>query len=224
MKVSRVFLVTCGSLLLLSHGLSPRGGSVAVAGRAVPTTCSYSSWVWDTRARQSVNHARVQKPYAQLTAEEKDPHSSCTVCEEDQEAIELEGRPPIYICKDYAGAVRQIMNTLMVAGFPIRSIEAYRPGRSKGPVDARGLRTQFSNHSFGTAIDFNSEINGLYTDCFAFGPGCHLLRGGAWQPGQPGTVTKDSVIYKSFMQIGWKWGGELVGRQKDFMHFSLNGD
>jgi hypothetical protein len=189
-----------------------------------PTTCSYSTWVWDTRTKQSVNHQRVTKPYSQLTAEEKDPHSRCTVCEEDQEEIPVTGLAPIRVCKDYAGAVRQVMNTLMVAGFPIRTIEAYRVGRSKGVADKNGLRTQFSNHSFGTAVDINPELNGLYTDCIAFGPGCHVLRGGPWNPAQPGTITKDSPVYRAFTQIGWKWGGELVGRQKDFMHFSLVGD
>lgn len=192
--------------------------------RPTPSTCSYSTWVWDTRSKQSVNHQRVTKPYSQVTAEEKDPHSQCTVCEEDQEAIPVTGLAPIYICKDYAPAVRQVMNSLMVAGFPIRTIEGYRVGRSKGPADAKGLRTQFSNHSFGTAIDINPEVNGLYTDCLTFGPGCHVLRGGTWRPGQPGSITKDSVVYHAFLQVGWKWGGELVGRQKDFMHFSLVGD
>jgi len=216
----RLLFSLCSLLLFLPL----RARSDAPAAGRLPTTCSYSTWAWDTRTRQSVNHIRVSKPYAQLTAEEKDPHSSCTVCEEDQEQLHVDGAAPIYVCKVYAEAVRQVLNTLKVAGFPIRSLEAYRVGRSKGPTDKQGRRTQLSNHSFGTAIDINAELNGLYTDCFAFGPGCHLLRGGAWHPGQPGSITRDSVVYRAFSQAGWKWGGELFGRQKDYMHFSLAGD
>jgi hypothetical protein len=187
-------------------------------------TCTYSTWAWDTRTKQSVNRQRVTKPYYQVTAEERAPQTNCTVCEEDQEAMQIEGYPLIYICKDHAEGVRRALNTIRASGFPIRSLEGYRVGRSKGPVDANGLRTQFSNHSFGTAIDINAETNGLYTECFEFGPQCQLLRGGPWRPGQPGTVTQDSVVYRAFRQTGWKWGGELAGRQKDFMHFSLRGD
>ena len=49
----------------------------------------------------------------------------------------------------------------------------------------------------------------------------------AWNvsvPEQPGAITLESVVYEAFRNIGWKWGGELAGRQKDFMHFSLSGD
>lgn len=220
-RPSRTLLLgICSPLILLPQ----RTGGVAAVASPTPTTCSYSTWAWDTRARQSVNYQRVSKPYYQITAEERDPHSKCTVCEEDQEPIQLAGIPAIYVCKDYAQAARRVLNNLVFSGFPIRSLEGYRVGRSKGPVDPKGLRTQFSNHSFGTAIDVNAEQNGLYTDCFAFGPGCHLLRGGPWRPGEPGTITRDSAAYRSFLQAGWKWGGELVGRQKDFMHFSLSGD
>ena len=187
-------------------------------------TCSYSTWVWDTKTKRSVNHARIVKPYYQVTPEERAQQTNCTVCEEDQEAIQVEGHPPIYICRDYAEAIRRALNSIRAAGFPIRSLEGYRVGRSKGPADKNGLRTQFSNHSYGTALDINAEQNGLYTDCFEFSAKCQLLRGGPWRPEQPGTLTKDSVVYRAFRQAGWKWGGELVGRQKDFMHLSLLGD
>lgn len=213
------------TVALASFGLVPSSAQrVSAPAVQAAGTCTYSTWTWDTRTKQSVNRQRVTKPYHQVTAEERAPQTNCTVCEEDQEAIQIEGYPLIYICKDYAEGVRRALNTIRASGFMIRNLEGYRVGRSKGPVDANGLRTQFSNHSFGTAIDINAEINGLYTECFAFGPQCQLLRGGPWSPGQPGTITNDSVVYRAFRQTGWKWGGELVGRQKDFMHFSLLGD
>jgi hypothetical protein len=187
-------------------------------------TCTYATWVWNTRTKQSAEHRLVAKPFSDLTAAEKDPHSDCTVCREDQVEIVIEGLPPFQVCRHFESQVRQIMAEIQQSGFPIRSIVAYRVGLTKGPVDRRGRRTQFSHHSFGTAIDINSESNGLYTNCFQFGPGCRRMLGGVWKPGNPGTVTKDSSAYQAFLRAGWKWGGELDGRQKDFMHFSLSGD
>ncbi len=187
-------------------------------------TCTYSTWVWNTRTKRSEGHRKVAKPYSDLVPVEKDPHSECTVCEEDQGTLTLPGLSPFQICKHYTEVVRQTLEKIQTSGFPIQSVSAYRPGLTKGPVDPRGRRTQFSNHSFGTAIDINSEINGLYTNCYEFNPQCRLLRGGPWRPGRPGTVTQDSIAYRAFREAGWKWGGELVGRQKDFMHFSLSGD
>ena len=150
--------------------------------------------------------------------------SSCTVCEEDQATIRVGKIPPFRICNLFAAEVRQALERALDAGFPIDEIVGYRVGKSKGPVDDAGLRTQFSNHSFGIALDINPRLNGLYTSCFRFGPACRLLRGGEWRPDVPGTVTRDSSVYAAFRGIGWKWAGELAGRQKDFMHFSLSGD
>lgn len=186
--------------------------------------CHYHTWVWDTRARRSVGHRRVATRKSQLGPEALHAATGCTVCREDQAWITLEGLPPFAVCRSLAADVRRALRQAVEAGFPILEVSAYRVGMSKGPVDANGLRTQFSNHSFGIALDVNASRNGLYTRCTVFGPRCTLLRGGPWRPGVPGTVTQDSAIYRAFRDIGWKWGGELPGRQKDFMHFSLSGD
>lgn len=187
-------------------------------------TCTYSTWAWNTRTKRSEGHRKVTKSYSELSDAERDPHSDCTVCEEDQTPIAIDGISQFQICRHYADVVRRTLQTIQASGFPIQSISAYRVGLSKGPIDKKGHRTQFSHHSFGTAIDINAEINGLYTNCYEFNGGCRLLRGGPWRPGRPGTVTQDSIAYRAFREAGWKWGGELVGRQKDFMHFSLSGD
>jgi hypothetical protein len=187
-------------------------------------SCTYTTWNWNTRTRSSQDHRRVRKAYADLTPEEKDPYSACTVCEEDQITLTLAPLPPFQICKYYARDVEKAFRQMKDAGFVLTKVSAYRVGKSKGSVDRDGVRTQFSHHSFGTAVDINSEKNGLYTDCGEFGPQCRLLRGGVWHPGVPGTVTKGSVAYRAFQSIGWKWGGEMTSRQKDFMHFSLTGD
>ncbi len=187
-------------------------------------TCSYSTWDWNTQSKRSENHRRISKPYSQITPNERDPNSNCTVCEEDQVSLEIPGVPAFLVCKFYSSDVKEALHKIATSGFPLTSVISYRVGKTKGTVDSQGIRTQFSNHSFGTAIDINAEINGLYTNCFEFGPDCQLLRGGSWLPRRPGTVTPTSIAYQAFHEMGWKWGGELKGRQKDFMHFSLSGD
>jgi hypothetical protein len=186
--------------------------------------CTYSTWEWNTLKKRAENHRTIVKSYAELTDNEKDPHSTCTICEEDQTAITIAGVPQFSVCKYYSDDIKKVVRKIVDAGFPVNSIISYRVGMSKGTVDNKGMRTQFSNHSFGTAIDINADSNGLYTNCYEVGKKCQLLRGGPWKPGQPGTITKDSIVYKAFAEIDWHWAGELQGRQKDFMHFSLSGD
>jgi len=216
--------VLCVGLLLMI-ALEVYGGDSVQKGSAISENrCTYSTWEWNTLTKRSENHKRVSKSYADLEPQEKDPHSDCTVCEEDQVLVEIQSVPSFRVCKNYADDVKSTVRKIIDSGFPVTSVISHRVGRTKGPVDKNGVRTQFSNHSFGTAIDINAEKNGLYTRCYEFGKDCQLLRGGPWKPGQPGTVTKDSIVYQAFKEIGWKWGGELKGQQKDFMHFSLSGD
>ena len=94
---------------------------------------------------------------------------------------------------------------------------------TRGPTDAEGLRTAFSNHSFGVALDVNAELNGLYDRCPSFGPDCRLLLGGRWQPDAPGGLSADSAVVEALREAGLRWGGEIAGKQKDFMHFSPTG-
>jgi len=115
------------------------------------------------------------------------------------------------------------MEYLLKKGAPIHTVVGYHVVKSRGPVDHAGNRTGFSNHSFGTAIDINPDQNGLYDNCITFGPECRLLRGGDWRSGIPGTLEKDGDIVNTLKQEGFYWGGEIAGKQKDFMHFSLTG-
>lgn len=197
---------------LFAHGVS-----------AEPQRCVYTTWEWNTQTRQSENHRRVDKPYDALTSAERDPASSCTVCEADQVTIKIAGIDPFRMCSAVADGVRKALTAVVASGFEIRSISAYRVGRTRGPVDKAGRRTGFSNHSFGTAIDLNAAHNGLYGNCVTFGTACTLRRGGEWRPSNPLSVTRGSVAYRALIEAGFKWGGEIKGRQKDFMHFSLSG-
>lgn len=188
-----------------------------------PKLCRYSTWEWNTRTRKSVNHRWVNKPFGEIAKEERDPASRCSVCEADQIRIKLEGIPEFRICKYFAKKVKAAVLEMQRAGFPIQTVIGYRVGRSRGKPDAEGLRTRFSNHSFGTAIDINAALNGMYSNCVVFGQACRLIRGGPWRQEIPGTLLADSIAVRALKAIGWKWGGEIAGRQKDFMHFSLSG-
>lgn len=128
------------------------------------------------------------------------------------------------VCRHVASEVEDALLRALEAGFPISDVVGYRVGRTKGRLDAQGLRTQHSNHSFGLALDVNARLNGLYDRCSKFSSACRLIRGGEWRPDRRGGISPDSALYRELTQIGWRWGGELAGRQKDFMHFSQSGD
>jgi hypothetical protein len=191
---------------------------------ACAQTCSYNTWRWNVRSKLAVQHERVVRPYHLLRADERDLSTGCTVCEEDQVKLEVTGLPTFYLCKFIAPQVRTALTELHRQGAPIKTVIGYRVGRSRGEVDAQGNRSVFSNHSFGVALDINTDHNGLYTQCVHFGPQCLLSRGGTWQPLiDPYSLTTHSPIVRALKASGLKWGGEIAGQQKDFMHFSPSG-
>jgi hypothetical protein len=198
---------------------------VACAGaeRVVPQTCTYQSFRWNVVSRRAEAPERVRRPYDALREEEIDAASGCTVCEEDQEWIALAPLPRFRVCHRYAERVRTVLASLLAEGAPLHEVLGYRVGRTRGALDANGQRTVFSNHSYGIALDINPQANGLYHDCPHFGPGCRLVRGGPWQPGARGALTADDPIVRALKAAGWRWGGEIAGNQKDFMHFSPSG-
>jgi hypothetical protein len=173
--------------------------------------------------KRSVDRRTISHPYSELLPSERDEASGCTVCREDQVLISIPGITPVYLCHRIARKVEAALRELVEAGEHIVSLRGYTVIMSKGPLDAEGNRTQFSNHSFGAALDINRELNGLYKNCFQWGPKCKLALGGPWRPGTPGTLVRGGPIVSAMEAIGLKWGGEIAGRQKDFMHFSLSG-
>ncbi|GJL95824.1 MAG: hypothetical protein DHS20C05_22290 [Hyphococcus sp.] len=187
-------------------------------------TCTYTDWVWSVRERKAVNIQEVERPYRSLADEERDAATGCSLCREDQVEITLSGIKPFYMCKAVAKEVETALTRAMKAGFEIGTVVGYRVGRSKGVLDVYGRRTEYSNHSFGLAIDINAKKNGLYDRCATFSSACRLIRGGEWRPDMPGGIAPDTPLYGELKNIGWRWGGELDGLQKDFMHFSPFGD
>jgi len=194
-----------------------------VNAEGIRNTCTYQTFKWNVNLRGSVGHEKIHHSYNDLTPEEIDPTTGCTVCEEDQETIHIPPLTPFRVCKVFAPVVRKTLLKLIQQGEPIYEVVGYHVGRTRGQPDASGNRTEFSNHSYGIAIDINPQLNGLYDNCVRFGPNCRLIRGGPWRPGQPGTLTSESPIVKAMKAAGFRWGGEIQGNQKDFMHFSLTG-
>ena len=185
--------------------------------------CSYQTYSWNTVTKSAVKHTTVNKPFAELTDEEIDAYTGCSVCEQDQRSIAISPLKPFSICRVLAPRLRDTLEDLISQGEPLRLIVGYRVGKTRGDVDENGTRTRFSNHSFGIAIDVNPDSNGLYDNCLVFNGSCRLIRGGRWDPGQPESLTADSNIVHALEDLGLKWGGEIVGKQKDFMHFSPQG-
>lgn len=197
--------------------------AVSPVSGAEPATCSYSTYQWNVIEKRAVNRERVVHAYSRLTDREVDRLTGCTVCEEDQVTIRLPGLEAFRLCHVLADEVRQILQRQLEQGRPIYHITGYRVGMTKGEADADGNRTRFSYHSYGIALDINARHNGLYENCIRFGPDCQLRRGGHWDPQQPASLTRHHPLVKAFKRFGLKWGGEISGQQKDFMHFSPYG-
>lgn len=185
--------------------------------------CHYSTYKWNVNLRQAVNAKKISKPRNKLSPQEIDTASGCSVCEEDQEIIRLPGLNEFKICKKFSPKIKLILTQLIEQGQPIHDVVGYRVGMTRGSVDTQGNRTQFSNHSFGVAIDINTNQNGLYDNCVEWSSKCRLIKGGVWNPSNSESLTSKSLTVILFKQNGFQWGGEINGQQKDFMHFSLTG-
>jgi len=190
---------------------------------AEPSTCTYKTYKWNVKHKQAVERKSVRHSYASLIKDEVDTITGCSVCEEDQVPINLPSIKPFAVCKLLAAEIQQALYELIQQGEVIYEVIGYRVGMTKGPTDFAHNRTRFSNHSYGIALDINPRQNGLYDRCIEFGSGCRLIRGGHWQPGVQGSLTRESSIVRRLNNLGLRWGGQIVGKQKDFMHFSPTG-
>lgn len=185
--------------------------------------CSYQSYSWSTIEKKSVNHESIKKSYSELSDKEFDAFTGCSVCEQDQRTIVVPPLKPFKVCHILAPRLKGVVENLIRQGEPLYSITGYRVGKTRGDIDSNGNRTGFSNHSFGIAIDVNPEQNGLYDKCLTFNQSCRLIRGGHWNPENEGSLNGDGVIVEAMRGLRLKWGGQILGRQKDFMHFSPTG-
>lgn len=190
---------------------------------ASASTCTYQPLVWSKAEGRSIQAPEVRKPKSALTEAELGP-KGCTPCEEDQVERHLQNGLPFTACAAVADNLLHALDQALAQGAIIESVSVYRPVLSRGPLDAAGRRTVLSDHAFGVAVDLNAEHNGLYDNCPAFSDSCLLIRGGPWKPGEdPLSITDQSPFVRLLGELGWAWGGQMDGKQKDFMHFAPSG-
>ena len=184
--------------------------------------CSYSYGLWNVRAKKIVRWISVKKPRSELQPKEIGDFG-CTPCTEDQVEIRLVNGITFSACHHVAPIVEEALNESIENGFTITSVEGYRPTMTRGSVDDQGNRTVLSNHAFGAAIDVNRAYNGLYSNCIHMNEQCTLIQGGHWNPTNPLSLTKHHPLVQDMKSLGFRWGGEIQGKQKDMMHFSKTG-
>lgn len=203
-------MITIFFFLLLSFGVQAE------------ELCQYNYTVWNTRFQKAEGPFRISKPRSALTKTEAGS-SGCSVCESDQVLVKLSNHIEVKLCKTQAHKIKNVLEKFLQSGGVIKTLTGYRPSISKGTVDSRGLRTEFSRHAYGMAIDINEDHNGLYDHCIEWGPSCRLIKGGKYSSENPLSIRADSQIVRLFREEGLEWGGKIHGFQKDFMHFSPDG-
>jgi hypothetical protein len=72
--------------------------------------------------------------------------------------------------------------------------------------------SSLSNHAYGRAIDINPVQNPYIKGDLVLPPGAK------YAPGTEGTLTADHPITKTFLKLGWEWGGNW-NTCKDYQHF-----
>lgn len=190
---------------------------------ATPSTCTYQTYKWNVKLKRAVERKTVRHSYSKLSKDEVDMRTGCTVCEEDQATISIPGLKPFAVCKLLVKDLERTLFDLIKQGTFIAEVTGYRVGKTRGKTDKEHNRTQFSNHSYGIALDINQQQNGLYDHCINFSSTCRLIRGGPWKAGAKGSMTREGSIVRRMNQLGFRWGGSIAGKQKDFMHFSPTG-
>ena len=69
-----------------------------------------------------------------------------------------------------------------------------------------------SMHAYGSAIDINPVQNPYIKGSVVLPPGA------AYDPCKPGTLTRYCPVVKTFIRLGWAWGGNWKSL-KDYQHF-----
>lgn len=210
--------------ILKFYGFALLGGTFYPAAATADNICSFTDWAWHSEEERAVDYQDIRTTRDRLKPAQRHPTLHCSVCKEDQAEVTLSNGLNVSVCAILAEDIERALERSLASGFEVKSLSGYRVGRTRGPLDNSGLRTEYSNHSFGVAIDVNADANGLYDRCEVWGQSCRLRRGGHWDPNHPLSISRDKDIYHVFRAAGFQWGGELNGRQKDFMHFSLTGN
>ena len=130
----------------------------------------------------------------------------------------------LVIFKDLKTDIISIFNELEKEKFPVAKIipvVAYNWSDSASMEDNNTSAFNYrlvkgtdrlSNHALGKAIDINPQLNPQIKKDEV------LPVNGSYEPGKPGTITKNSIVVNAFKKKGWVWGGEWES-SKDYQHF-----
>jgi D-alanyl-D-alanine carboxypeptidase len=151
-------------------------------------------------------------------------------------------RGPLVVNASVAEDVLWVFKQLYEAEFPLKKVALateFKPARfeqhrritshrsvtasfnCRPVVTALGPGSDYSQHAYGLAIDLNPVQNPYVTTS-------GFVRNRAAEPyldrGRhlEGMIHAGDVVFRSFAEIGWEWGGNWSG-DKDYMHFSLLG-
>jgi len=132
--------------------------------------------------------------------------------------------------KDLVRDVKKVFDVALKEKFPIKSVipisdmRFRKNGRWDDDLSmAAGNSSSFnyreitgggrlSNHAYGRAVDLNTFQNPYIKGKIS------LPSGAKYDPTAPGTFTADSPIVKTFISLGWAWGGNWKS-PTDYQHF-----
>jgi hypothetical protein len=132
--------------------------------------------------------------------------------------------------KDLVRDVKKVFDVALKEKFPVKSVipisdmRFRKNGRWDDDLSmAAGNSSSFnyreitgggrlSNHAYGRAVDLNTFQNPYIKGKIS------LPSGAKYDPTAPGTFTADSPIVKTFISLGWAWGGNWKS-PTDYQHF-----
>lgn len=138
----------------------------------------------------------------------------------------------LVVAAELADDVVDIFEDLFEARYPIERIERVdvydgdddrsMAANNTSAFNCRPVTggTEFSEHSYGRAIDINPLLNPYVSGGLVLPP-----EGIAWVDrtlGIPGMITDGDVVVTAFASRGWVWGGTWTSLQ-DYQHFSTTG-
>ena len=145
-------------------------------------------------------------------------------------------RGPMVIHEDVADDVLWVFGRLFRARFPIKRValtrefvpEEFEPRISSARsvtaafncrpvITPLGPQDDFSQHSYGWAIDIN-PVQNPYVTSDGFVRNLKSRRYLDRSKRLPGVIHPGDLVVRSFAAIGWSWGGDWQGGQ-DYMHF-----
>lgn len=132
--------------------------------------------------------------------------------------------------KDLVKDIKKVFDLALKEKFPIKSVipvsdmRFRKNGRWDDDLSmAAGNSSSFnyreitgggrlSNHAYGRAVDLNTFQNPYIKGKISLPPGAK------YDPTAPGTFTADDPIVKTFISLGWAWGGNWKS-PTDYQHF-----